>query len=293
MKTLSFLLLIAWSAIVLRPTFQELTFERAEAARIRAHLARVESALRGRDDSRWNAEQRQARARNLDRLRAYWTAGVFPHNHDFRGERVPYFIDRHGTRCAMAYLIEQSGGAALVRRVAHSANNARVKDLAGDPELVAWLDGAGMTAAEAACVQPEYQDPPIGIIVNDHDDLESYARITATTTAVEVAAVIANLQSRWNWEARRAAGTMGLVVGFGGVIVGIAGIIDNDQNLALGFTNMAVGALSIGAGIRNLNSAPSNTRSAALVADVGSVRVGIAPRLAIDGRPQLALSMGF
>jgi MYXO-CTERM domain-containing protein len=69
---------------------------------------------------------------------------------------VPYFVDAFGTRCAMAHLIESTGAAALVARVAAARNNALVPELAGDPELVAWLDQAGLTAAEAARIQPSY-----------------------------------------------------------------------------------------------------------------------------------------
>jgi hypothetical protein len=292
MKALSFVLLILWSAVVLCPAFQTLRFDRAETARVRAHLARVESALRGRDASRWTAEQRRARLRNLDQLHAYWTAGVFPHNHDFYGERMPYFIDRHGTRCAMAFLIEQSGALALVRRVAATANNARVRDLASDPELVAWLDRAGMTAAEAAWVQPEY--PPFNdIVAGDDSNIDSYATVTAVTTAVGIASIVANLQSGWSSEARRVTGTLGFIAGFGGVMIGVAGIIDDSDKAALGMANIMVGALAMGAGIRNVKSALHDSQSSLRGADSRSLRLGIAPRLAAGGKPQLALSMRF
>src|SRR5439155_4050809 len=149
-------LLIGWSVIALVPAARTWNVARAETARIRTHLARMEHALRARDVTALAPSQRAARTRAIDALHAYWTAGVFPHNHDFPGQRRPYFVDRHGTRCAMAFVIERSEGAALVRRVAHTANNARVLDLANDPELTAWLDRNGITAAEARRVQPQY-----------------------------------------------------------------------------------------------------------------------------------------
>jgi len=131
----------------------------AETARIRRHLATVESELRAKDVSALTPAQRQARARNLDVLHAYWVRGVFPVNTDYPGRRVPYFVDRYGTLCAMAYLIEQSGGGDIVHRIATTANNAYVRDLKDDAELGVWLRDNGLTVAEAARIQPSYGSP--------------------------------------------------------------------------------------------------------------------------------------
>ncbi len=131
----------------------------AETARIRRHLSMVEAQLRATNVSALRPAQRAARGRNLDVLHAYWVRGVFPVNTDFPGRHVPYFIDRYGTRCAMAYLIEQSGYGAFVRRIATTQNNAYVRDLRGDTELGAWLSQNGLTAAEAARIQPTYGSP--------------------------------------------------------------------------------------------------------------------------------------
>jgi len=131
----------------------------AETARIRRHLSMVEAELRATKVSALTPAQRAARAGNLDVLHAYWVRGVFPVNTDFPGRHVPYFIDRYGTRCAMAYLIEQSGYGDFVRRIATTQNNAYVRDLRGDTELGAWLSENGLTAAEAARIQPTYGSP--------------------------------------------------------------------------------------------------------------------------------------
>ncbi len=130
-----------------------------ETARVRTHLATVEAELRTKDVSALTPAQRQARVRNLDVLHEYWVHAVFPVNTDFPGRRVPYFVDRYGTRCAMAYLIEQSGRGDLVARIAATHNNAYVHDLQDDPELSAWLRTNGLTAAEAAHIQPAYGSP--------------------------------------------------------------------------------------------------------------------------------------
>ena len=146
-------------ALTLLPVRPTVDIARAENARIRSHLATVESELRATDVSALTPPQRQARLRNLDVLHQYWVHGVFPANTDFPGHFVPYFVDRYGTRCAMAYLIEQSGHADLVARIAATHNNAYVRDLKGDPELVTWLRDNGLTAAEAARIQPTYRSP--------------------------------------------------------------------------------------------------------------------------------------
>ena len=131
----------------------------AETARVRRHLSMVEAELRATNVSALTPVQRAARGRNLAVLHAYWVRGVFPVNTDFPGLHVPYFIDRYGTRCAMAYLIEQSGHGDLVRRIATTQNNAYVRDLQGDADLGAWLSENGLTAAEAARIQPSYGSP--------------------------------------------------------------------------------------------------------------------------------------
>ena len=149
-------LMLAVALLFIRPNVD---FRAAETGRIRRHLATVEAELRAKDVSALASVQRQARAKNLDVLHAYWVRGVFPVNTDFPGRHVPYFIDRYGTRCAMAYLIEQSGRGDIVHRIATTENNAYVRDLKDDAQLGAWLRENGLTAAEAARIQPTYGSP--------------------------------------------------------------------------------------------------------------------------------------
>ncbi len=127
----------------------------AEVARVQLHLAGAEAQLRAAEVSAWSVEQRARRAEVIAELARYRRRGEFPRNLD-HAARTPYFIDDRGVRCAMAHLIEVFGGASLVARVAATANNAYVRDLAGDPELIAWLVAHGLTVAEAARIQPGY-----------------------------------------------------------------------------------------------------------------------------------------
>jgi hypothetical protein len=130
----------------------------AEVARIQTHLAVVDRELRTADITGLTPEQQTRRAALIEELARYRLRGVFPRNLQFE-RMTPFFIDDRGVRCAMAHLIESHGGAALVARVAATANNAYVRELAGDPELRAWLEHNGLTVAEAARIQPAY---PVG-----------------------------------------------------------------------------------------------------------------------------------
>jgi hypothetical protein len=130
-----------------------------QVARIRAHLEHVEAELRRAPDAGLTAAQQRRRARLLDELRRYRAGGRFPRN-TFVDRASPVFVDRDGTRCAVAELIHASGRADLVERIAASRNTAYVAELADDRELVMWLDEHGLTAAEAARIQPSYDPDP-------------------------------------------------------------------------------------------------------------------------------------
>ncbi|MDC0741684.1 MYXO-CTERM sorting domain-containing protein [Polyangium mundeleinium] len=127
-----------------------------EKARLVAHFRAVLAELRAHDTSHLSPDQRAARAGLIAELQRYARTGRFPRNLDFPGIRMPYFVDAFGTRCAMAHLIEATGETDLVARVAKAANNAFVREIEGDAALRAWLDRAGLTAAEAARIQPSY-----------------------------------------------------------------------------------------------------------------------------------------
>ncbi|MCY1064608.1 hypothetical protein OV090_07540 [Nannocystis sp. RBIL2] len=152
-------------------------FQRGERVRLRAHFREVMAELRARDVSELSDAQRQARARLIAELERYAAAGRFPHNHCVPGHRVPVFVDGHGTRCAVAHLIESTGHAALVARVAASRNLGWIHEIAADAELRRWLDECGISAAEAGRIQPSYcfstkaeacfcngQDDAVGVI---------------------------------------------------------------------------------------------------------------------------------
>src|SRR5258705_11694617 len=67
-----------------------------EVARVQRHLVRAELLAKQHDVAALTSAERAARERNLATLERYRRAGIFPHNHDYATERVPYFSDRHG-----------------------------------------------------------------------------------------------------------------------------------------------------------------------------------------------------
>lgn len=132
-----------------------LSLAAAERSRVAAHIERAEQAARQVRTGGLDRVTGMVRRLLLDELTRYRTAGRFPQNPDF-AEPTPYFVDARGTRCAMAHLLEVGGEAALVAKITAERNNAFVRELADEPRLLAWLAAAGLTASEAAMIQPTY-----------------------------------------------------------------------------------------------------------------------------------------
>lgn len=219
-----------------------------EVARIQQHLLEVEVELLERDLSDLSAEQRENRARNIAVLRQYRERGIFPHNHDFPGREVPYFVDRHGTHCAMAYLIARSGSTDLVERIAGSRNNAYVPDLADDLELIAWLDNAGLTPQEAARIQPTYEGPYF-----EEGEAVETSYVLGRLAASGLAGLGVGLNfpgddaspSRWRSGVGVAGGALAVVLGAMDVNE------DSDLRTGVGILNVGLGVASMGLSIRS------------------------------------------
>jgi len=218
-----------------------------EVARVRRHLAAVEAELRAADVSHLTAAQRAARDANLDRLHRYREAGVFPHNHGV-AVRAPFFVDAHGTRCAMAHLIEQAGSGQLVAAVAAARNHAYVPELAGDPELAAWLDRNGLSLDEAARIQPTYDPCQYDPCSRQIDG--AFAAASAGVALADGIAIGLNVSDN----AGTATGVIGLVAGGASIALGVHGLSESGRvaTQALGFADMAVGAVTLGLSVWRL-----------------------------------------
>lgn len=226
----------------------------AEVARIRTHLMRVEEELLSADVRHLSLAQRENRAHNIEVLRAYRNRGVFPHNHQVAGDRVPVFIDEHGTHCAVGFLIAQSGREELAQRIAHERNLARVPDLVDIPELVEWLDDAGLTIDEAARIQPAYGDWPGA--PNSLRTSSGYPTYTAVNVAVGGAAALWNIVADRRGGAWWAPGAAGIGAGAGGLVVAAMGasLQDDSSDIETGaiIANAGVGLLAGFLGIRTI-----------------------------------------
>jgi len=127
----------------------------SERELIARHLEIVETTLRRETPEGLTPTQQRARAALLDELHAYRERGEFPRNLDFGDRRVPYFIDDRGTACAVGQLMIASGADDLAREIATYENNDFLADI-DHPDVAAWLAANGLTAAEAAWIQPSY-----------------------------------------------------------------------------------------------------------------------------------------
>jgi len=138
-----------------------------EVGRVAAHIEGAELRASHAPPRGLDRARTLVRTLLLQELEDYRRAGVFPKNRDFPDRAMPYFVDAEGTRCAMAHLLELGGASALVAKIASERNNAFVRELADEPQLLAWLDAAGLTVDEAVRIQPSYCDVNANMVCFD------------------------------------------------------------------------------------------------------------------------------
>jgi hypothetical protein len=260
------------------------SFDRREIDRLQAHFDSVLIELRARDVSALGPRQRWARAHLIRTLEVYRDAAVFPHNHDVSAGRVPYFRDAHGTLCAMAYLVAASGRMDIVDDVAAERNNAYIPDLASDLRLGAWLDSVGLTAAEAARIQPAYRPRSPLAVVEDHDA----SRYVAPSLALGVPALVSTIL---NWRAARekktdAALVVGALSGAATAILGGSMLADDRRGDMgrLGVADAVVGSAAIAVAVRrSLRRARGVPRRPPVAASEFRMSVDLVPVRGVSG----------
>ncbi|HEY0528934.1 MAG TPA: hypothetical protein VGD02_08895 [Gemmatimonadaceae bacterium] len=211
---------------------------RAEVVRLRAHFDSVDRELRTADISRLSASQKAMRAELISWLRDYRNAGRFPENDRFANRRVPFFRDSHGTLCAMAYLIDRSGRSDIVDKVAATRNNAYIRELVDDPSLVAWLDKAGLSAAEAARIQPTYGGPVV-VVEDTHRVSTQYAVLSMALGSVATGSTALNL-----FAPSRGSGTAGLISGAAAIVAGADHLRERGGNKRMAQADLTVGSIA-------------------------------------------------
>lgn len=186
--------------------YKELVRFDDETERIRTHLSLVEGILRARPAEHLTEAQRNNRLRLLDHLRTYHQAGKFPLNHELK-DRTPFFIDAHGTACAVGHLLIQDGQKDLALRIKQEMNNAYLLDMPY-PEIPAWAEASGFTQEELAWIQPGYPftassafppaipfpDERVEFLFND----EANGRLIIAGDFTTLAGVTANHVASWD-----------------------------------------------------------------------------------------------
>lgn len=207
----------------------------ADVIRIQAHLLRVERSMRTRDVAHLTPEQRAARSRLLGWLGEYRRAGRFPHNHTHPGERVPVFVDRHATPCAVGYLLLRSGERELVESVVGMDNNVRVAELAENGVFQRWLEESGLDLDEAVRIQPTYEGPPLLAPETDRDyRIATLAVSAASLGATAWSALTDPPPERRDWAAWADVG-----VGIGHGILTAVGSANDEEGWAIGLNAAA------------------------------------------------------
>ena len=220
-----------------------------EVSRVRHHLVGAETVLARRDESKLSVSQLANRRRLKGLLADYRRAGQFPTNEDFADRRVPYFRDRRGTLCAMAFLLERTGYAQIVDRVAATRNNAYVRELADEPGLAEWLDRFGLTVAEAARIQPAYGGPPWEPYGDSNKLTSGYAVASVVGIGLSATATALNLAGP---RSRQRLAWLGAGAGIVTAILG-AGKVDNEGAVRrLGISNLVIGGIATLVGIHGL-----------------------------------------
>ena len=258
-----------------------------ETARLYAHFDSVDAELRAATPRNLRASQRAARAQLMLWLREYRNAALFPENNRFAAP-TPFFVDHRGIRCAMGELLYRSGRDDIVRDVQRARNNAYIAQLVDDPRLVAWLDSVGMTAAEAARVQPSY-DGSDGNIIDDvvvSPSPKRYRVLAGTLSAASVATIVLNTADHRPTGLTKWAG---LAVGTAAVVTGVAER-SNSRNDTKTYASASVflGAASFAVAAYRV-FAPA---SKAMVSSAGR-RFDVAPTVlqTADGRSRAGLAL--
>jgi hypothetical protein len=221
-----------------------------EVARIRSHFDSVAGELRARNVSALTPAARSERLALISEVERYRDAGAFPHNYDFPGELVPYFVDRKtGVRCAVANLLEKTGRGDIVERVRVANNNVRVPQLSGDTAFNHWLDDHGLTLAEAARIQVPYGTVRTSTEMRN-DVIFGFAALGAMGGSVVTG--LWNMAGNGDGQHSKLAKT-GIVFGVASGLLGARMLTGRDVPAAFGQSAIVLGIASTGFGVRSLH----------------------------------------
>ncbi len=169
-----------------------------QTERIATHLAFAEQVLRAADVSHLSPARQSARAELLAVLEDYIASRRFPLPEAMHG-RLPAFVDREGTRCAVAALVDHAAGRNATARIDARFHDAFIADI-DDRALELLAAEAALSRAELALIQPTYHylPPPPPIVWQA--DLTGEAAVASTPGDHPVRGLV-GLDARW--EGRR------------------------------------------------------------------------------------------
>ena len=264
----------------------------AETRRIRAHFDSVLTELATSPAPLADATRASRRAGLIRELRAYRDRGVFPHNYDFPGRAVPYFVDREtGTLCAVANLLAVTGRRDIVDRVARANNNVWVAELAGDSAFVRWLDVHGLTLAEAARIQVPYV---VSVSPAQQTRNEVFFIVAPLSVGTSLATSLWNASGNADGH-RRLANVMGFVssaltLGVGATTAGKYGV-----PTAVPVTTTALGTIGIALSARSMVRRQRSlaAQTPAPPPQTAAREISVAPIISAHGGAGVSLAMRF
>lgn len=258
----------------------------------RMHDDSVIVELSATDVSGLSANQRFRRTALLKELHAYRERGAFPHNYDFPGQLVPYFVDRKtGALCAVANLLAATGRRDVVERVARTNNNVWVQELAGDSTFRGWLSENGLTIEEAARIQ---------LPMTTQTSMMSTTKGRSAAIALGVTGLAAGtgviVTSLWN-ASGNSDGHLSKVSKFGmasGIIASAAGLglMSSQETRTAGMYTLGAAITSVALSARSMTN--HNTIAAADEAKKRSLaQVNVAPMVSVTNGGSAGMSMSL
>jgi hypothetical protein len=222
-----------------------------ETARVRHQLERAERFLVTYEPNHLTGEQQIRRSIVVDLVADYRERGIFPHHHDPQRDKALYFVDEHGTPCALASVIARTGRADIVEAVRSRMNGAWVHDIMDNPDLrntlEDWLDENGLTFADAATIQV----PGYTIRLVDEESFNTgYAvasGLSVGTGAVFTAINLTNLRSPGSMPV-----WFGVVSGATSLGLGVANLGAEGPRLAIASVDLIGGLVTLGTSLARL-----------------------------------------
>ncbi len=183
--------------------------------RIQTHLAYVENILRNKNTDHLSDQEKINRDAALDLLHQYWTAGIFPKNYDHPEKRVPCFIDKDATICAVGYLIEKTAGRDVAEKINAKHKYETIMEMQ-DALVTEWIENSGLSLDECAMIQPTYDD----YYFNSEDVNTGYAISTAVLTGGNISISVINAIQIANQKGSNTLPCVGILTGVGQIMIG-------------------------------------------------------------------------